>query len=137
MTAPRAENNESQERFTLLLPFASAAADATTKVFRASRSMRIDTAYLVVPAGLAEDGTNFVIVKLQHGTGPTVAYSRSSKTVAGGGQGTFTANTFLAMVKAAEPAPVVPAGAEVAIFTDENGDTTMPAGFIQIEGRYL
>ncbi len=110
--------------------------DTTVKIFRTgNRPFRVGRVRYVNPTGVAQSDTNWWVLNLQHGAGPTVAASYSTKTT--GGQGTIAANTFVDLVLAADPGMVVPANTDVSVFLDLTGTLTLPPGRFQIEGWWL
>jgi hypothetical protein len=123
------------EPITLTYDHAQAAADATTKLYKvpAGKQFRLTGVDYINPTGLVQDAANAFIVKVTKDG--TVMASWSTIT---GAQGTIAANTFVALVNSVTDADLVAAaGAIIALFLDEQGDTTLPAGRVVIRGQLL
>ena len=114
---------------------AQAAADATHKLDKipAGYKWRLIGVDYINPTGLAQDAANYFNVKLL--ADAVVMANWSTLT---GAQGTIAANTFVALVNSATDAELVAAaGAIIALFLDETGDTTLPLGRIVARGLLL
>lgn len=110
------------------------AVDVTTKEHKtkAGKVFTVDTVDYINPTGLAQDATNFAVVKLLNGA--TVLATWSTET---GQQGTLAANTFVSMVLNGTPANLdLAAGTTITLDIDINGVQTLPAGRLIIHGRY-
>lgn len=131
----RAKNDFYQEKVVLTFDNASVATDETHKVWKvpAGRTFRLDKVMHINPTGLVQDASNYFNVKVMNGA--TVMANWSTQT---GAQGTLTANTFVNLVlSATDLNRVAAASAELAIFFDETGASTFPAGRTILEGRIL
>jgi hypothetical protein len=108
--------------------------DATFKVFRALRKMRVDRVDLKLLAGLATSDTNYYVFELKNGS--TVVADWSTKTT--GGEGALTADTFHQMTDATDVADqVLDAGDTLDLDCAETGDAVLTDLEIVIHGRYL
>lgn len=110
-------------------------ADTTVKLFTvpAGKRFRLLRAEYINPTGLAQDATNYFTVKVL--AGATVMASWSTLT---GAQGTIAADTFVDLVNSATDSELIAAAAAViALFLDETGTASLPAGRIVLHGYYL
>lgn len=132
----RRENSYLQETVVLgPYPHAQATADTTEKVWSPSRQFKIDRVQYINPTGLAEDATDFFVIKVLNEA--LVAASWSTKT---GEEGTIDADTFVDLTLSDTAANLVlEAGDVLSISLDEDAGATatLPAGRFVIEGRYL
>lgn len=74
--------------------------------------------------GLALDGSNYFNIKVQHGTGPTVALNHSTETVA------LAADTEVAMTAGTLANRTILGGAKLQLMFDETGTATLPTGTV-------
>lgn len=110
-------------------------ADTTVKLFTvpAGKRFRLTRAEYINPTGLAQDATNYFTIKVLKGA--TVMASWSTLT---GAQGTIAADTFVDLVNSSTDADLIAAAAAViALFLDETGTASLPAGRIVLHGYYL
>lgn len=124
-----------QTPFIWTYDHAQATADATIKLYKntSGSRLRIDEVTYINVTGLAQDATNIFTIKLMQGA--VVVASWSTLT---GAQGSIAANTFVTLVNSATDADlVIEDDEELALFLDEGGDATLPAGRIQIRGRFI
>jgi len=107
-------------------------ADTTQFLFQtdADRAFLLEEAVYYNATGLANDATNFFDIQVKHGT--TVAANWSTET---GQEGAIAADTPVVLTNGADL--VIPPGTRVNLFLDEDGTATLPAGTIQVTGRYL
>lgn len=136
MGPPRRPSSQ-QDLLELVFAHPQVTGDTTTKEFKTgSRKFRIDSVDYLNPTGLAESATDYFNVKLKNGT--TVLANRSSATVAAGGHGNMTADTFLAAtLNATTSNLVLDPGTTLSLELDETGTATLPAGKLIVRGRYL
>ena len=120
------------EDFVLSYDHGSVTADTTIKLFKLRKRFIIDKVQLINVTGLTQDASNFFNVKVL--IAAVLAANWSTET---GEEGTLTANTFKEMSNAAATARVGALDAEISLVLDETGTATLPAGRIQIEGRYI
>ena len=120
------------EYFVLSYDHGSVTADTTIKLFKLRKRFIIDKVQLINVTGLTQDASNFFNVKVL--IAAVLAANWSTET---GEEGTLTANTFKEMSNAAVTARVGALDAEISLVLDETGTATLPAGRIQIEGRYI
>lgn len=114
---------------------AQATVDATHKLDKvpAGFKFRLLSVDYINPTGLAQDAANYFNIKVL--ADAVVMANWSTLT---GAQGTIAANTFVALVNSGTDADLVAAaGAIIALFLDETGDTTLPAGRIVIRGLLI
>ena len=106
----------------------------TFKLLDLEHAFQLESAELIVPAGLTQDDTNYYVITLQDGA--TVMASWSTKTT--GGQGTLTANTFEEMVLSATVANRYGASGDIlSLVCTLHGTQTLPAGRLIVHGLYL
>lgn len=120
------------ERFVLSFAVAAASADTAIKLFKGRRRFIIEQVRYVNPTGLAADAANYFDIQVL--IGATVAANWSTET---GQEGTIAADTFVDLTMATGGDNVGALDAVVSLNLDETGTATLPAGQIQIEGRYL
>lgn len=123
------------EQLTLTYDHAQATVDATTKLYKVptGKKLRVLGADYINPTGLAAHAANYFTVKVTKDG--TVMSSWSTLT---GAEGTIAADTFVALTNSGTDANLVAdAGAVIALFLDETGDTTLPAGRVVIRGLLL
>lgn len=126
------DNKFLKGEFVLTWDHAAATADATDKIYKLGRAFRIDRVKYLNVTGLVQDGTNFFNVRVQ--IAGSDAANWSSET---GQEGTIPVNDWVDMSDGLDADRVGEADDEITLFMDEDGDTTLPAGRVQIEGRYL
>ena len=116
-------------------PNGSILADTTIKLHKAKgRSIRVDRVHLNLPAGLAQDASNYCIFKVIKGSS-TIMASWSTLT---GTQGTITANTPVELVLSATIANrYLDDGDQLSLFLDVTGTPTVPPGRLVVEGTEL
>ena len=132
---PRRHNDVLQERVVLDAEHVEVTADTTNKLWKLTRDLRVDAVRYINPTGLVADATHFFELKLIQGASTVIA-SWSTET---GEEGTIAADTFVDFTMGAAADQVIPAGTVISLFLDEDAGATatLPAGRIQIEGRYL
>lgn len=122
-----------QER--VVLNHAHPAVTATTELvlFKAKRAFVVESVHYVNDTGLVADVTNFYAITLQNAAVVLATWSTET-----GQEGALTAATF------ADPTLSVVAGVlslaagdVLKLVLTEDGTQTLPAGQLQIEGRYL
>lgn len=107
---------------------------AAVKIFKASRRFLVESVRYVNPTGLAVDATNFFDIQVKNGS--TVVANWSTETTVG--EGALVADTFVDLTLSTTAGDLVLAlDDELTLNLAENGTQTLPAGTIQIEGRYL
>lgn len=123
------------EPVTLTYDHVQVTGDTTVKLYKVPAGKRfvlIGVDY-INPTGLAEDAANYFNIKITNAA--TVMANWSTLT---GAQGTIAADTFVALVNSATAADLVAAAAAVlALFLDETGAATLPAGRVVIRGLLL
>lgn len=120
---------------TLAYDHAAATADTTVKLYKvpAGKKFVLIGADYINPTGLAQDAANYFDIKVIKDA--TVMANWSTLT---GAQGTIAADTFVALVNSATAADIVAAAAAIiALFLDETGTATLPAGRIVIRGLLI
>lgn len=120
------------EEINLEYDHAQVTADTTVKLYKvpAGKKFRLIGADYINPTGLVQDAANYFDIKVLKDA--TVMANWSTLT---GAQGTIAADTFVALVNAAADADLVAnAAAIIALFLDETGVATLPAGRIVIRG---
>jgi hypothetical protein len=133
--APEAALGHMVEQITLAYDHAQVTADTTIKLYKvpAGKKLRVIGIDYINPTGLAEDAANYFNVKVLKDA--TVMANWSTET---GQQGTIAADTFVALVNSATDADLVAAAAAiVALFLDETGAATLPAGRVVIRALLL
>jgi hypothetical protein len=136
MTPPRRENLFKQE--PLLLFFEHPQATETAEHSIAAPvgppgPYRIDRVRYVNPTGLAEDATNFFALEVL--IDGEVAATWSTET---GEEGTLPAGEWVEFTLAEDVADLVgQSGDEITLALTEDGNATLPAGRLQLEGRFL
>lgn len=116
---------------------ASATADTTIKLWKntSGQQLRIDRVEYINPTGLAGSASNAFNIKLMQAAVVIANWDTDSDVV---GQGTIAANTWIQLANSATDADlVIEDGEEIAVFFDEGGDTTLPAGRLQVKGRFI
>jgi hypothetical protein len=109
----------------------SLTADTTVKLFAAVSEFLLESARYINPTGLAADAANYFNIKLVETA--VVMANWSTET---GQEGTIAADTFVDLTLGTAADRTLAADEELSIFFDETGTATLPAGRIQIEGRY-
>jgi hypothetical protein len=123
------------EQITLTYDHAQVTADTTVKLYKvpAGKKLRVVGVDYINPTGLAEDAANYFNIKVLKDA--TVMASWSTET---GQQGTIAADTFVALANSATDADLVAAAAAIiALFLDETGTATLPAGRVAIRALLL
>ena len=130
-------NESSQEFFVMSYDHAAITADSTTKLWKVPRALRVDRVSYINPTGLAEDTTNVFNIKLLKGASTVVAnWSTDSDLLVA--DASIPADTFFNLTLTSTDADKVFAKDDVmSFFADEGGDSTLPAGRIVIEGRFI
>ena len=129
----RRPQDHMQERVVLNFAHPSVSADTTLMLFEAQSAFRVDSVHYVNDTGLVADATNFFNLKLQNAA--VVVANWSTET---GEEGTLTAATFVDFTMSAVAGALnLAAGEALKLVLDEDATATLPAGQIQIEGRYL
>lgn len=130
----RRPQDHMQERVVLNFAHPSVSADTTLLLFKAQGGQfLVDSVHYVNDTGLAVDVTNFFNLKLQNAA--VVLANWSTET---GEEGALVAATFVDFtLSAVAGALVLEAGEALKLVLDEDGTATLPAGQLQIEGRYL
>jgi hypothetical protein len=129
----RRPNNHEAERVVFFYDHASKTADEEIKLFKVRRKFVVEQVRYVNPTGLAADAANFFHLKINNGA--TEAADWSTET---GQEGTVAADTFVDFtLSSVDGARVFDADDVLSIQFDETGTATLPAGRIQIEGRYI
>lgn len=130
--APKRPSAFQDERFVLSFSLASASGDTTLKLFKGRRRFQIDQVRYVNPTGLATSASNYFNLRVL--IGATLAANWSTET---GEEGTIAADTFVDLVNASAEDRLGALDAVISINLDETGAATLPAGQLQIEGKYL
>ncbi len=97
----------------------------------ADRWLKIERVTLYNETGLAADAVNFFAVRVEDET-PTTYAEHSTDSAA---EGAIVADTPTDV--AVENSGLVPPGSRLNLDLDEGGDTTLPAGKIQLVARYI
>ena len=130
----RRPNDFLSDRVVLFQDHASATADTTTRLFKARRKFLVEQVRYINPTGLAVDAANFFDVKIQNGA--VVMAEWSTETTVG--EGAFVADTYVDLtLSTVAGALVLDADDVLSLVLDETGTATLPAGRVQIEGRYI
>ena len=113
---------------------AQVTADTTLFLFEAhsGRAFLVEEVVYYNATGLAADAANYFNIKVQHGGGPTVVANWSTET---GQEGTIAADTPVRLTLGSNV--IIPPDTRVNLFLDETGTATLPAGVLQVIGRYL
>jgi hypothetical protein len=133
----RAAEKTSGDQTTVVIDHAQVTADTTTKVYKThpNRHFVVERVDYINPTGLVADASNTFNLKLQYGAGPTVLANWDTTT---GQNGALAADTWVSFALNATPANLVLApGTELALFLDETGTQTLPAGKLVLHGRYI
>jgi hypothetical protein len=111
---------------------AQATADTTQFFFQtpADRAFVVEDVTYYNATGLAEDAANYFDIQLKHGT--TVVANWSTET---GQEGTIAADTPVKPTLGSDL--VIPPDTRVDLFLDETNTATLPAGTLQVVGRYI
>lgn len=112
----------------------AASATSTFALGTMKRNFRIESVELIDDAGYAADATNYYVLTLVHGTGPTTAATWSTLT---GAQGALTAATPAAMVLSADANLVIPAGDVVSLVATKHASGANITVRVVVHGRYL
>ncbi len=111
---------------------AQVTADTTQFFFEThkDRAFLVEDVVYYNATGLAQDAANFFDIQVKHGT--TVVANWSTET---GEEGTIAADTPVRPTLGADL--VIPPDTRVNLVLDETGTATLPAGTMQVIGRYL
>jgi hypothetical protein len=124
---------------TYRLPFdlaATTTVDVTTAIDNISgRAVRIDRAWLSIPAGIVANASNFVVFKLIKGASTVIAQWSTATGVSG--QGTITAATPINLVLTTAAARNLVDGDTLSLFVDVTGTITVPTGRLVATGIEL
>jgi hypothetical protein len=136
----RRHANPGYEERVTLGPFDHAQVTATTTVklwkCPTGRDFIVDRVIYMNVTGLAEHADNWFTGKVQNAA--TVVATLFDTDSDGAGTNTLAADTFVEGTMAAAVADrVVNEGEELSLVLTEGGTATLPAGFVQIEGRYV
>lgn len=114
----------------------STAGTTTYKVMKATRAMIVDSVYYLNVTGLAEDTTNVFAGALANGSTPfaTLFNTDSDLSVP---DASIPANTWVAGVLTSETARYLAPGDELNLIFTEGGNSTLPAGRLVVEFRYV
>lgn len=136
----RHENPGYEERVTLgPFPHAQVTATTTVKLWKCptGRDFIVDRVLYMNVTGLAEDATNVFAGTLQNDA-TVIATLFDTDSDGAGADNSLAADTFVeGTVSATVANRVVNAGEEVSLVLTEGGAATLPAGFVQFEGRYV
>jgi hypothetical protein len=138
MTDPRRPNQLLDEPFYLRHEFAANAdgGTVTTKLHKFSRRCKITKARVHTVAGLAEHGTNVVVLSVKNGATTVASHSTDSDLMAT--DAGLPADDFLDLTLATDEADrIFEAGDVLSFVNAEAGTTNVPAGAVTVEGRYL
>jgi hypothetical protein len=126
-----------QNKFCVSVDHPAETTTATVHVMLATRAFIVDSVYYVNPTGLAEDTTNVFSGTVNKGATvfATLFNTDSDLSVP---DASIPANTWIAGVLDADSAKreFEPGDALDLVFT-EGGNSTLPAGRLVVEGRYL
>ena len=125
-------NSVMQESFVLSYDHAQLTANTAIKLFKPSRAFRIDAVRYVNVTGLAADVTDFFDVQVLIEAAVSANWLTET-----GEEGTIAANTWVDATDGAAADMVGAADDEIILNFVEGGTATLPAGRVQIEGRYL
>lgn len=134
MTLPLPPNDNASEAKTISRDCPATSATSTYVIGTFKQATRITLAELMVDANYAADAANFYAFTLVWGAGPTTAASWSTQASA---QGALTAAVPAAMVLAAEPNAVVPAGSVVKLIATKNAAAPNITPRVVINGRVV
>ncbi len=130
----RRDNQFLREKVVFLFPHASTTATVTHKIFKAKRAFIVDAIRYINPTGLAGDGTNAFAGDVKNGS--TVVATVFNTDTGDAGGASLAADTFVDGVIDAAAATLA-AGDILSLVLTEDGTATLPAGLLQVEGRYL
>lgn len=134
---PRRPDDYEAEKWTY--PYAQPAitvGGTAVKLYKvpAGRTLRLTRASYVNPTGLAGDNTNAMMMEIKNGSTVACLVFNTDTNDATPGV-TLAANTFVeGTLSATESNRVFAAGDEVSVLVTEDGDTTLPAGQLTLEG---
>jgi hypothetical protein len=119
---------------TFMADHAQATADVTQFLaeISADRAFLVEEVVYYNATGLAEDAANFFNIKVQ--VGATVVANWSTET---GQEGTIAADTPVRLTNGAAANLILAPDSRLDLVLDETGTATLPAGTIQVTGRYL
>lgn len=136
MSNVKRPNNTDRERVLITLDHPDVTADATFGFYKvpADKTLEVTRVTYVNWTGLAVDNTNAFAGYLKNGaTVMATAFNTDGNDSPAGA--TLTANTFVAGTLSSTPADLwAAANATLTFLADEDGDTTLPAGRLIVEG---
>ncbi len=134
-SSPKPSQNH-QSRAVLDYDHPSTAGTTTYKVFKATRAMIVDSCYYLNVTGLAEDTTNVFAGAVANGTDAfaTLFNTDSDLSVP---DASIPANAWVAGVITSQTHRYFAPGDELNVIFTEGGNSTLPAGRLVIEYRYV
>ena len=135
-SSPKPAQNH-QSRAVVSIDHPEAATTATFKVMKCTRALIVDSVYYVNPTGLAEDTTNvFSGVVAKATTAFATLFNTDSDLSVP--DASIPANGWLAGVLDADSTKrVFAVGDEMNLIVTEGGNSTLPAGRLVVEYRYI
>lgn len=138
MSNRRRAQLDMQDKVTMFIDHPSVSATTAIKIFKAyGRKFRIDAVRYVNPTGLTGDNTNDFSGAISNATTTTTIatlFNTDTNDVPAGVS--LPANTFVDGV-IVDGTQVLAVDDELSIVLTKEGTQTLPAGRLQIEGRYL
>ena len=136
------------ERVTICFAHGAATADSLiNKIYKipTGKRFKLDRVSYVNPTGLAADNTNFFDISIKKGETATFTAKMAAWSTDGNGlgingaaaEGSLGANVMVELTKSSAAADLTAGGTgetELALALDENGDTTLPTGYVVVEG---
>jgi hypothetical protein len=124
-----------QTPFFLRYDHAQVTGDTTVRLLKntSGQQLRIDEIVYINPTGLAQDGSNYFAIQVKQGS--VVVGEWSTLT---GAEGTIAADTYVALDLSDTDADLIIEDDEIlTLLLDETGTATLPAGSIEIRGRFV
>lgn len=125
------------EKWTYPYSQAAMAAGGTVKLYKVptGRTLRLDRVSYINPTGLTGDNTNAMMAEIKNGSTQACLIFNTDTNDATPGV-SLAVNTFVeGTLSATDSARVFQAGDIVSFVVTEDGDTTLPAGQLVLEGR--
>lgn len=132
----RRDNELYSDRWTLGYDHGALTATTTVKLYKvpAGRTLRLDRATYINPTGLAADNTNAFKGEIKNSTTLVASLFNTDGNDDPAGAA-LAADTFVEGTLAASADCVFAAGEIVSVVFTEDGDATLPAGHLVLEGR--
>lgn len=134
MSEPKRPSRE-QTELVLLKEQAQLTATTTHYVWKndSGQKVRIDKVKYINPTGLANDAANFFVLALKQAAVEVAKWSTET-----GQQGTIAAAAYVDLVLSTTDADlIIEDGESLTFVCTETGTATLPAGTLQVRGRFI